>query len=246
MPDPSNKAVLYRMVMPEHICPFGLKSLALLKSYDYEVDDRHLKTRGETEDFKKEHGVKATPQTFIGGQRIGGYDELRGFLGLTVKTKGATNYAPVVALFGMAAAMALAIGWDEGGILLIPAIQRFVAIAMCLLSLQKLRDLENFTNTFLNYDLLARRWVRYAYLYPWAEGLAGVLMLAGVSTWLSVPLSVFIGAVGAASVIKAVYIDKRQLKCACVGGDSTVPLGFISLTENLMMVAMGLCTATGA
>lgn len=48
----------------------------------------------------------------------------------------------------------------------------------------------------------------------------------------------FIGTVGAASVVKAVYIDRRTLKCACVGGDSTVPLGFISLTENLMMVAM--------
>jgi len=37
---------------------------------------------------------------------------------------------------------------------------------------------------------------------------------------------------------KAVYIDKRELKCACVGGDSNVPLGFVSLTENLMMISM--------
>jgi hypothetical protein len=44
--------------------------------------------------------------------------------------------------------------------------------------------------------------------------------------------------VGVVSVFKAVYIDKRELKCACVGGDSNVPLGFISLTENLMMVGM--------
>jgi hypothetical protein len=42
------------------------------------------------------------------------------------------------------------------------------------------------------------------------------------------------------SVIKAVYVDKRELKCACVGGDSSVPLGFISLTENLMMLSMGI------
>ena len=48
------------------------------------------------------------------------------------------------------------------------------------------------------------------------------------------------GTVGAVSVFKAVYIDKRELKCACVGGDSSVPLGFISLTENLMMIFMGI------
>jgi len=46
--------------------------------------------------------------------------------------------------------------------------------------------------------------------------------------------------VGAISVFKAVYIDKRELKCACVGGASNVPLGFISLTENLMMIGMAL------
>jgi uncharacterized protein (DUF305 family) len=41
-------------------------------------------------------------------------------------------------------------------------------------------------------------------------------------------------------VFKAVYIDRRELKCACVGGSSNVPLGFVSLTENVMMVAMAL------
>jgi hypothetical protein len=63
-------------------------------------------------------------------------------------------------------------------------------------------------------------------------------MVAGALTWLSVPVALFIGTVGAASVFKAVYIDKRELKCACVGGSSNVPLGFVSLTENLMMIAM--------
>jgi hypothetical protein len=53
------------------------------------------------------------------------------------------------------------------------------------------------------------------------------------------PIALFIGTVGAISVIKAVYIDERELKCACVGGSSNVPLGFVSLTENLVMIAMG-------
>jgi hypothetical protein len=91
---------------------------------------------------------------------------------------------------------------------------------------------------FLNYDLLARRWVPYAYIYPFAEALAGVLMIAGVLTFVSVPVALFIGTIGAVSVIKAVYVDRRDIKCACVGGSSNVPLGFVSLTENLMMVAM--------
>ena len=75
------------------------------------------------------------------------------------------------------------------------------------------------------------------------EAVAGLLMVAGVLTWVSVPIALFIGTIGAVSVFKAVYIDKRELKCACVGGDSNVPLGFVSLTENLMMIAMALWMA---
>ncbi len=87
---------------------------------------------------------------------------------------------------------------------------------------------------------MARREVRYGYFYPFAETAAGLLMLGGVLIWLAAPLALFIGTVGAVSVFKAVYIDKRELKCACVGGNSSVPLGFISLTENLIMILMGL------
>ena len=56
--------------------------------------------------------------------------------------------------------------------------------------------------------------------------------------FLAAPVALFIGTIGAVSVFRAVYIEKRDLKCACVGGDSNVPLGFVSLTENLMMIAM--------
>ena len=65
-------------------------------------------------------------------------------------------------------------------------------------------------------------------------------MTAGALTWLSAPVALVIGGIGAVSVIKAVYIDKRELKCACVGGSSNVPLGFVSLTENVMMIVMGI------
>ena len=116
----------------------------------------------------------------------------------------------------------------------------FISISMVLLGLQKLQDVERFATMFLNYDLLAQRWVRYGYVYPFVETGAGLLMMAGVLTQLSAPAALFVASIGAISVFKAVYIDKRELKCACVGGDSKVPLGFVSLTENLMMIGMAI------
>jgi glutaredoxin len=216
----ARRAELYRMIMPGHTCPHGLKALDLLRREGYTVEDHGLTSRAEIDAFKEQHGVKTTPQAFIDGRR---------------------TYTPVMALFAMAALMAMAASYAAfGTVLTVVAAEWFVAMSMCLLALQKLKNVDSFATMFLNYDLLARRWVRYAYIYPFAEGLAGILMIAGSLMWLSIPVALFIGTIGAVSVFQAVYVEKRSLKCACVGGDSNVPLGFVSLTENVMMVAMGL------
>jgi glutaredoxin len=227
------------MVLPDHLCPWGLKTLHLLKSKGFTVDDRALTSRPEVDAFKAEHGVATTPQVFIGGRRIGGHDDLRRHLGLRVKDPEAVSYVPVVAVFAMTALMALAASHMAfGSPFTIQAVEWFIAFSMCVLAILKLQDVERFSTMFLNYDLLARRWPPYGAVYPFAEALAGILMAAHALTWLSVPVALFIGSVGAVSVFKAVYIDRRKLKCACVGGSSKVPLGFVSLTENVMMVAM--------
>jgi glutaredoxin len=232
-------AVLHRMVMPTHTCPYGLKALDLLRRKGFDVNDRRLATREETDAFKAAHGVGTTPQVFIDGERIGGYDDLRRHFGMPVAEPGVTSYRPVVALFAMAALLAMAASHAAfGSPFTAYALQWFGGFSMTILALLKLQDIEKFSTMFLNYDLLAKRWVPYGYVYPFAEGLAGVLMVADAFHWLSVPIALFIGTVGAASVFKAVYVDRRELKCACVGGSSNVPLGFVSLTENLGMIAM--------
>lgn len=238
---PVKHATLYRMATPDHLCPSGLRALRLLRRRGYTVDDRLLTTREAVDAFKAEHGVATTPQVFTGGRRIGGHDNLRRHLGLGVRDPKAPSYRPVIAVFAFAALMALAAGTAAfGQPFTVHAGEWFVAFAMCILAALKFQNLHGFADGFIGYDLLARRWLPYAYVYPFAEGLAGVLMISGRLTWLSAPVALFIGTVGAISVFKAVYIDRRSLKCACVGGSSNVPLGFVSLTENLLMIGMAL------
>lgn len=234
----SNKATLYRMVTDEHICPYGLRSKDLLERKGYDVEDHHLTSRDETDKFKAEHGVETTPQTFINGKRIGGYDDLREFFNKGQAGQTGTTYTPVIAIFSVAALLALAFQYYVAGdIVSIRTLMLFIAFSMTLLAVQKLKDLYSFTNSFITYDLLAMRWLRYGYIYPFVEAYAGIGMVAQLPALAVAPFSLFIGTVGAISVFKAVYIDKRELKCACVGGDSNVPLGFVSLSENLFMIA---------
>ena len=76
----SRKATLYRMVLPDHICPFGIRAKQILQSEGFEVDDRILRSRDEVEAFKAEHGVATTPLVFIDGEQIGGSDDLERYL----------------------------------------------------------------------------------------------------------------------------------------------------------------------
>lgn len=78
--DPQGQAVLYRMVLPDHVCPFGLKALRLLEQGGFEVDDRVLASRDQVDAFKAEQGIETTPLVFVGDERIGGADALQDWL----------------------------------------------------------------------------------------------------------------------------------------------------------------------
>jgi len=176
----------------------------------YDVDDRLFRTRAEVDAFKAKHDVNTTPQAWIEGERVGGYTDLREKL--TGWDPTATTYRPVLYLFAVAAltAVALSIG------------TRYAETARC---------------RRLYHDVPQLRFTR-AKMGAFVETGAGILMTGMILTWVSAPAALLVASIGTISVFKAVYFDKRELKCACVGGNSNVPLGFVSLTENLMMVGM--------
>ena len=73
-------ATLHRMVLPEHVCPFGVRARAMLEQAGIEVDDQQLTTRAEVDAFKEREGVRTTPVTFIDGTRYDTSEALEEFL----------------------------------------------------------------------------------------------------------------------------------------------------------------------
>lgn len=73
-------ATLYRMVLPDHECPFGVQAREMIEQSDYALDEHILASRADVDAFKSEHSVATTPQVFIGGKRIGGSADLERFL----------------------------------------------------------------------------------------------------------------------------------------------------------------------
>jgi len=235
------KARIVRMVTPDHLCPWGIKGIDLLRRNGFEIEDQHLESKDANKAYKEENGYDETPQIWIEEEHIGGYDQLREHLNLGPDPKEGETYQPVIAVFAVTFGLALTTCWAmQGALEIIRVAELFIGFSMAVLGILKLQDLMSFATGFIQYDLIARRYVPYSYVYPFIEAGAGILMIAGLFTWVAAPLALFASTVGAVSVIKAVYIEKRDLSCACVGGGSSVPLGFISLTENLMMMTMAI------
>ncbi|MDO6414122.1 glutaredoxin domain-containing protein [Sphingomonas sp. BIUV-7] len=73
-------ATLYRMILPEETCPFGVRARALLEEKGFVIEEHVLRSRDEVDAFEAKHSVQTTPQIFIDGERIGGSDDLERYL----------------------------------------------------------------------------------------------------------------------------------------------------------------------
>ena len=225
---------VYRMSMPEHECPWGLKAIELMQQRGIGFEDHRLTSKEEVNAFKERYGVPTTPQIFSGEKRIGGYTDLAVLLG--EEAEGAEySYTPVIAVFGTALLMALVLGDN--------VIQRFMGFSICALAMLKLMDVDSFAASFVKYDLATQRWRVWGKLYPGVELLIGLGFLLKPPMPLAGWIALIVGIQGMISVIKAVYIDKLALNCACVGGNSKTPLGIISFTEYAIQSLMGLAVA---
>ena len=224
---------LFRLDLPDHPCPWGLKAIRLLQEQHIPYEDHPLRSQAEVDAFKAEHGVATTPQLFAGAERIGGYTDLAARLGVRPES-AEVSYTPVLAVFATAALMTLVLAGGLSG---------FMGIALCLLAMLKLMDVPAFAASFRKYDLLSQRWHAWAGLYPGVELLVGLGILLRpelpVAARLIGATTLLLGLMGMVSVGKAVFVDKLALNCACVGGNARVPLGVVSFAENLLMALMG-------
>lgn len=215
-------------------CGWANKAAGLLEEKGIPFEEHIFSSKEEEDACKDEHGVSTTPIIFLAGRKVGGYTDLLEELGEEVsveESKIEKSYAPIIAVFFVAVVLTSATGYGFMG---------FMGYFLSLLACLKMMDFAAFIEGFRQYDLLAQKLRVYAKVYPVLELLLAACVLSGKFHFIGGLLSLGVGAVGAYSVYQSVYVKKEDLSCACVGGNFGVPLGFISLVENVMMILMGI------
>ena len=115
----------------------------------------------------------------------------------------------------------------------------FMAGFFLVFSFFKFLSLTGFKDAYSTYDLLAKKWPAYGYIYPFLELGLGLSFLFSVylqqALWFSIVLMGF----SSLGVIKALS-EKRKIRCACLGTVLNLPMSTITLVEDLGMVAMSI------
>ena len=103
----------------------------------------------------------------------------------------------------------------------------------------KLLDLKGFADAYASYDLGAKRWHAWGYIYPFLELSLGLAYLFRIAPTLTDLATIALMGFSSIGVMQALA-KKQQIRCACLGTVLNVPMSTITLVEDLAMVAMAL------
>ncbi len=131
----------------------------------------------------------------------------------------------------------LLIAWNSGNWELMPIMRHFMAGFFLVFSFFKLLDVAGFVSAYRGYDLLARRSASYARLYPFIELGLGLAYLLNAWPLVTNIVTLVLMLVGSAGVLKAL-LDKRAIRCACLGAALNLPMTKVTLVEDLTMAVM--------
>jgi copper chaperone CopZ len=135
--------------------------------------------------------------------------------------------------------------WRAGGLDSMRAMSHFMAGFFLTFSFFKLLDLRAFASAYSTYDVVAWRWPRYGLVYPFIELGLGVAYLVGFRPLLTNLATVLVMGLSSIGVIRSL-MERKPIRCACLGAVFNLPMTSITVVEDLLMVAMALVMLAGA
>lgn len=144
---------------------------------------------------------------------------------------------PLFLIVGYIVGAVLLIAWSTGAWRLEPAMRHFMAGFFLVFSFFKLLDLRGFVSAYRMYDIPARAFAPWAWAYPFVELALGVAYLVNAFPLATNVVTLAVMLVGAVGVLRAI-LDKRSIRCACLGTALNLPMTKVTLVEDLTMAGM--------
>jgi hypothetical protein len=117
--------------------------------------------------------------------------------------------------------------------------RHFMAGFFLIFSFFKMLNLKGFKDSYAMYDIIARKFPVWGYMYVCIEVLLGIAFLTNFNPVLTNSVTLLVMSVSIVGVLNAV-LDKKTIQCACLGAVFKLPMSTVTIIEDGLMIAMSL------
>ena len=149
------------------------------------------------------------------------------------------TYKPVLLIFLYITGITLAIQFTNEHFNLMVWMQHFMAGFFLVFSFFKLLNLKGFAESYVMYDVLAKRIPAWAYTYAFVELALGVAYAINFNPFITNLATLIVMSVSIIGVLQSL-LNKKKIQCACLGAVFNLPMSTITIIEDALMIVMSL------
>jgi copper chaperone CopZ len=148
-----------------------------------------------------------------------------------------TTYKPILLIGGYITGVTLLIGLTGGNFSFDTWMRQFMAGFFLTFSFFKLLDIKGFAESYSSYDIIARNWSGWGYVYALIELGLGISYLVNFNPVLTNAITFVVMSISIIGVLQSV-LNKRKIQCACLGAVFDLPMSTITIIEDALMIGM--------
>lgn len=147
------------------------------------------------------------------------------------------NYKPIVLIFAYIITAALLVQLPGGQFDGITFMRQFMAGFFLVFSFFKFLDLQGFADNYAAYDIIAKRWRAWGFIYAFLELILGIAFLTNFLPFWTNAFTAVLMTISLVGVLQSV-LNKRKIQCACLGAVFNLPMSTVTIVEDSLMIGM--------
>jgi copper chaperone CopZ len=153
------------------------------------------------------------------------------------KKSWVVTYKPILLIFAYILGISIISADSAGGFNTMVAMRVFMAGFFLTFSFFKMLDISGFADSYSMYDIVAKKFRIWGYLYVFIEALLGISYSLNFQPFITNIVTLIVMAISIAGVLKSV-MNKSKIRCACLGAVFNLPMSTVTIIEDALMILM--------
>ncbi|WP_083505261.1 heavy-metal-associated domain-containing protein [Pedobacter ginsenosidimutans] len=149
----------------------------------------------------------------------------------------AETYKPILLIFGYVTAISLVVSWQSSGINFMVFMRIFMSGFFLTFSFFKMLNLKAFAESYAMYDIVAKKFSAWGYIYAFIELGLGLSFALNLSPIVVNWVTLVVMTISILGVLESV-LNKKKIQCACLGAVFNLPMSTVTIVEDAIMIAM--------